>query len=96
MTDALGTIYLIHFDRPYKHAKHYVGWTTNLERRMKKHRSGKGARLLRVIQNAGIGWVVAKTWEGTRKNERKFKKRKDTPRQCPICKANKTNKVLDN
>ena len=22
-----GTVYLLHFDQPYKHARHYVGWT---------------------------------------------------------------------
>ena len=21
-----GTVYLLHFDQPYKHARHYVGW----------------------------------------------------------------------
>jgi hypothetical protein len=25
-----GTIYLLHFDRPYRHAAHYSGFTTNL------------------------------------------------------------------
>ena len=26
----LGVIYMLHFDRPYKHARHYVGWTDDL------------------------------------------------------------------
>ena len=25
-----GVIYMLHFDQPYKHAKHYVGWTADL------------------------------------------------------------------
>ncbi len=30
MTGQLGVIYMLHFDRPYRHAKHYVGWTADL------------------------------------------------------------------
>ena len=30
MTGQPGVIYMLHFDRPYKHAKHYVGWTDDL------------------------------------------------------------------
>src|SRR5436190_4351950 len=33
----LGYVYLIHFDIPYKHAKHYLGFTTNLENRITEH-----------------------------------------------------------
>ena len=29
-----GTVYLIHFDTPYKHARHYTGWASDLERRV--------------------------------------------------------------
>jgi hypothetical protein len=25
----LGIVYLLHFDRPYRHARHYTGWTTD-------------------------------------------------------------------
>ncbi len=25
MTGQLGVIYMLHFDRPYRHARHYVG-----------------------------------------------------------------------
>ena len=27
MTGQLGIVYLLHFDRPYQHARHYTGWT---------------------------------------------------------------------
>ena len=30
MTSQLGVIYMLHFDQPYKHARHYVGWTDDL------------------------------------------------------------------
>ena len=32
-----GTVYLLHFDRPYRHARHYVGWTVDLPGRMSEH-----------------------------------------------------------
>ena len=30
MTGQPGVIYMLHFHRPYKHARHYVGWTDDL------------------------------------------------------------------
>lgn len=50
------TIYLIHFEKPYKHARHYLGYTNDLEKRLARHRNGNGARLIDVINNAGIKW----------------------------------------
>lgn len=84
-----GTVYLIHFDRPYRHARHYLGWAANLDARISHHRAGTGARLMAVIAAAGIGFVVARTWEGDRTFERKLKNRKESPRLCPICKSAK-------
>lgn len=80
-----GTVYLIHFDRPYKHAAHYLGWAKNLESRLAHHRKGTGARLLSVLNEAGIGYEVVRTWEGSRELERKFKNYKKPLRICPVC-----------
>jgi predicted GIY-YIG superfamily endonuclease len=82
----MGTIYLLHFDRPYGHARHYMGWTSSLDERLEAHAAGRGARLLEVVSAAGIGWTLARTWTGTRDKERSFKARGHT-RKCPICKA---------
>jgi predicted GIY-YIG superfamily endonuclease len=49
----MGTVYLIHFDAPYKHAKHYIGWTEDLSSRIQSHVAGNGARLISVINAAG-------------------------------------------
>ncbi len=81
----MATIYLIHFSEAYKHARHYIGLTDDLEARLSAHASGQGARLMEVITNAGIKWEVARTWSGNRKLERKLKNRKHTPRLCPVC-----------
>lgn len=45
----MGYIYLIHFVRPYKHAKHYLGWTQDLSARLTAHRTGNGSRLMAVV-----------------------------------------------
>lgn len=80
-------VYLLHFDQSYHHVRHYLGWTDNLEQRLEAHRSGNGARLIEVINEAGIGWTLARTWEGGRDLERRLKRQKNSPRLCPICRA---------
>lgn len=82
----MGTIYLLHFDRAYHHARHYLGWTEGvIERRLDRHMVGDGARLISVVTEAGIGLEVARLWAGTRALERQLKNRKSSPRLCPIC-----------
>ena len=83
----MSTVYLIHFQRPYKHARHYLGYTADLEARIEQHRNGTGARLLQVITAAGIAFDVARTWACGRELERKLKNRHEGPRLCPICDA---------
>jgi predicted GIY-YIG superfamily endonuclease len=85
VTGQEGTIYLIHFDQPYKHARHYTGWTSDLEARLAEHASGQGARLLAVVKAAGITWTLARTWTGTRTRERQLHKRGGASRRCPLC-----------
>ena len=79
------TVYLIHFDRPYKHAQHYLGSTSNLKRRLQEHREGHGGRLMAVITQAGITWRLARTWEGGHVLERRFKRWHGGKKLCPIC-----------
>jgi predicted GIY-YIG superfamily endonuclease len=83
-----GTIYLLHFDSPFGHAKHYTGWASRLEARLAHHAKGTGANLLRHVGQAGIGWTLARTWEGDRNRERQLKNQGGASRHCPICKAN--------
>lgn len=80
-----GTIYLLHFTQPYKHARHYTGWTDNLTQRLADHRAGQGARLLAVIKQAGIGFTLARTVTGDRHKERAIKNAGGAVRYCPIC-----------
>jgi predicted GIY-YIG superfamily endonuclease len=83
-------VYLIHFDQAYYHARHYLGTTTNLEKRLRQHAGGcgvGGARLMEVIMQVGITWRVARLWAGGRVLERQLKALKNSARLCPICEA---------
>ncbi len=51
------------------------------------HTEGRGARLVEVIIDAGIGFTLARTWQGDRGLERALKRRRMAPRYCPICRA---------
>ena len=81
----LGVIYLLHFDQPYKHARHYTGWTEDLLDRLDRHASGHGARLVEVIWQAGIGFTLVRICEGTRRTERAIKHAGGAARYCPAC-----------
>jgi predicted GIY-YIG superfamily endonuclease len=84
----IGHVYLIHFERRFKHAGHYLGWADDLDQRLAQHRSGNGARLMEVISHAGIAWKVVRTWRGDRTFERLLKRRKNAPRRlCPVCRG---------
>lgn len=50
-------VYLIHFDKPFKHAQYYIGFTQyeDVEFRMSHHRDGTGSKLMKAVTNTGIG-----------------------------------------
>ena len=82
-----GTVYLLHLDPPYQHARHYTGHAEpgNLNARLAAHAAGTGARLMQVIREAGGTFRLARTWPGSRTRERELKNRHEAPRLCPIC-----------
>jgi hypothetical protein len=87
----VGVIYLIHFNQPIGDlcnprgfASHHTGWTLDLPTRLADHAGGRGARLLQVVGELGIGWQLARIWTGTRARERSLKQRGAT-RRCPVC-----------
>lgn len=95
-------VYVLHFDRAYKHAKHYTGITNDFENRMEEHKKGQGARLTQVIKEANIGFkcVILSEWNTfseAKSEEKRLKKRVKQPqRYCLICKEIERNKVNDN
>jgi hypothetical protein len=88
----VGVIYLIHFDQPIGDlrnprgfASHYTGWTLDLPARLVDHAAGRGARLMQVVGERGIGWQLARIWTGTRTRERSLKRSGGAARRCPVC-----------
>ncbi len=83
-----GVVYLIHLERPYRHARHYLGFTADLSRRISEHRCGAGSPLLRAAGSVGIDFEVVRTWPGDRRLERRLHNYKNTPaRLCPVCRG---------
>ena len=83
--DNEGTIYLLHFERRYGHAGHYLGWAKHLDKRLAHHGKASGARLMQVVREAGIDWQLARTWKGGRDRERRLKNQGGKSRMCPLC-----------
>lgn len=93
----MGVVYLIHFDQPYRHARHYLGWVANpagLRRRLANHRRARLAtwrrhrqsKLMAAVGTAGIGWSLARTWpDKTVAEERRMHRLRANPRLCPLC-----------
>jgi len=87
----MGIVYLLHFSRPHRHARHYMGWTGNgLSARLERHRAGNGARLIEVIINDGNSFCLSRIWPNVdRTFERRLKNGHNSPLLCPICKIKK-------
>lgn len=89
-------VYLLHFDRPFRHAKHYLGFSKTVEsmhRRIDAHYNatagdGQNHHLIRAAKDAGISFTLARFWpKGTRADERRMKHSRGGghARRCPIC-----------
>ena len=82
-----GTIYLLHFDPPVAHARHYLGWAKDHMDRINKHLAGQGSPLVKAAVENGSHIECVRIWENKDRNfERKLKNRKNTKKLCPVCK----------
>lgn len=82
----MGTVYLLHFDPPLRHASHYIGIAEDgdVQRRLGEHLRGLGSPLVAAAVSAGSTVRVVRTWEGDRGTERR-KKNSHGPDVCPEC-----------
>lgn len=80
-------VYLLHFDKPLHHARHYVGYVEyDLEQRIEHHLAGRGARLVAAVVAAGIDVQLARVWPGANRTfERRLKRWHGSARFCPLC-----------
>lgn len=86
-------LYIIHFEKPYYHAKHYIGITgQSLQTRLKKHRKRDGSCLTRAVVKADIKLqsihLLGEFFNAdlARQAEIKLKNRKESAKFCPRCK----------
>lgn len=81
------TVYVLHFDPPYKHARHYIGFCEGtVEKRFERHCNGNGNPLVKAAKNAGSKITVAHVFEGaSRTFERQLKNRRDVCKWCKLC-----------
>lgn len=89
-----GTVYLLCFAaggglpiRPGAAATHYLGWTAGTaEDRLAEHVAGRGSPLVRAVVRAGQPVELARVWtDAGRTFERRLKRRRESPRLCPLC-----------
>lgn len=79
-------IYILEFSAPLGNARHmanyYIGYCEDdrLQDRLKEHRDGRAAAITRACVERGIELVVVATLPGDRSDERRLKRRKNTPR----------------
>lgn len=82
------TVYVLHFDPPYKHARHYIGFCEKeVNTRLATHCNGNGNPLVKAAVAAGSKITVAHVFKGAdRTFERKLKNRRDVCKWCRLCK----------
>jgi hypothetical protein len=85
------SVYLLHFAPRYKHAGHYIGFSTNDDPaiRINQHLHSWNCSnpLVKAAIRAGSEITVAYVWNGAadRTFERSLKNRKDVCTWCPVC-----------
>lgn len=85
-------LYLLHFDPPFRHARHYLGFSEGdsagqVSVRVNRHIAGNGAKLTKHAVESGCELIHVLTMPGGRNEERRIKKSHNVPRLCPLCKA---------
>jgi len=80
-------VYLLHFQKNMHGAQHYIGFSGNIEERLRLHRKGQSqVALTRAVSALGIEIHLVRIWEGKDRNfERRLKNFKNARRLCPIC-----------
>ena len=69
---------------PVGHSKHYIGRSTNVASRCRKHARGTSrARLMEELHQRGGTFRIAAILPGD--HERELKRQKNAPRLCPLC-----------
>jgi predicted GIY-YIG superfamily endonuclease len=87
----MSAVYVLHFDPPFQHAAHYIGFTEHedVATRLGEHVSGRGSPLVKAAVRAGSRVEIAHVFvNGTRTFDRSLKNRADVCRWCRCCGRN--------
>lgn len=94
---AHGWVYVLHFDTPIEHARHYIGSTHHLSERVFAHAIGRGANLTKVAFFRGIGFQLGYVGRAKsispRSLERRAKHWHGAEEFCSICCAGRNRAV---
>lgn len=85
MDDYTNVCYLIHFDEPIGNSRHYLGYASDLRRRISQHRAGGAAKLTTIANNKGISWRVVRVWGNADTDAEKYLKGLGASNLCPRC-----------
>jgi hypothetical protein len=88
-------VYLIHFNKPYKHAGHYLGKTRIGHRnRTSQHHVSPGP-LIKAAKENGSSFVVSRIWRNAAADyERRLKNRGGMTKNCPYCRKGNMGEFL--
>jgi predicted GIY-YIG superfamily endonuclease len=78
-------VYLLHFASPFGLQQHYVGWSSDVDRRVAHHLAGDGGEFTRSVFRRGIVMTLAASWPGEHAYELWLKKHGPVARFCPLC-----------
>lgn len=85
-TPGPGLCYLLHFDGPFGHAMHYLGFCENdLTSRLKFHLAGRGSKLVKAAVEAGTAIYLVRLWKGASRDDERRLKGHSSTRYCPVC-----------
>lgn len=79
-------IYLLHFSKNLCHARHYIGASQNVEKRVAEHKKNPRPKILKACKENDITFDIVRVWKNKERGfERLLKNRKNAPELCPIC-----------
>jgi len=90
-------VYLLHFERPLAHARHYVGVALDgdVQRRLAEHLAGHGSPLVAAVVRAGIAVELVLHVPGDRGLERRWHNTHGHGGAlCPRCRSQRSSNLL--
>jgi predicted GIY-YIG superfamily endonuclease len=79
-------VYLLHFTKPFGRARHYIGWSPDIYKRVSRHKEGKGAKFTMGALRHGADLLLVRIWPGgDRRLEWELKHKGTHQALCALC-----------